>query len=44
VAFVGGIIPGDYREQMGPVVAAMATLFSASFFFTALAQKTINAK
>lgn len=42
VAFVGGVTPGDYREQMGPVVAAMLALFSAGFLTTALIQNRKN--
>ncbi len=38
IAFAGGIIPGDYREQMGPVAAIMVALISLPLFVTAYVQ------
>ena len=38
IAFAGGIIPGDYREQMGPVVAIMVALFALPLSATAFFQ------
>ena len=35
---MGGITPGDYRQQMGPVVAAMIGIFSTTICITAVTQ------
>ncbi len=38
VAGTGGITAGDYREQMGPVVAAMGRLLAAAICLAAVTQ------